>query len=337
MADSNRLKDIDLKTTLGLDTDVIGLLIDVEEAKTKQNNDYLKITLIDKDVQQSASIWDLTLVNAEVVKASVGKPVRVVGKPKIFGSGVVFSVFRVDVLDEAQLNALGLTETSFYNIIENRQELVDKLNIKLGSISETVYGKIAIKTIQNAWDVFTTVAAGKSIHHAAAGGLLWHTVEVMEIADRMYQMGIDLGYTQLCRPLLIAGAAVHDIGKCKELSTSPMGATEYTADSVLETHHMSGIAMVVEAATQLDLQHTTECAEICHMIASHHEHKDWGQIKDFAMIEAVIMSKADFLSAMLNAVSRPLMHAQPGEQFTAFGFNRHWVKSMGSFNDEMHI
>lgn len=337
MSETIRLKDTDLKTTLGQDTDVIGLLIDVEEAETKQHNAYAKVTIIDKDVTLTAAIWDLNVVHLPTVKAAINRPVKLTGKPKVFGSGISYSVFKVQPLSDEELAEYGLTPDTFYNIIENRQELVEKLNNQLNSISNTVYGKIAIKALQNNWDMFIHVAAGKSMHHAAVGGLLWHTTEVMSIADTFYQLSIDLGYDVLCRPLLIAGAVVHDIGKCRELSTSPIGATEYTADSVLESHHMSGIAIVTEAATQLDLQHTTECAELCHVIAAHHESKDWGQIKEAAMIEAVLVSKADHLSATLNATARNIVHVKPGEQYTALGYNRSWVKSMGSFNNDMSI
>ena len=337
MSDSIRLLDTDLRTSLGMDIEIVGLLIDVEDAETKKHDPYLKITISDKDATLTASIWDLNLVHVPTIKASLNQVVKVTGRPKTFGNGIAFSVFKVDALTEADLTTYGWTKNSFYNVIENRQELVDKLNAYLNEISNTIYGKIAGRAIQNCWDTFKNVAAGKSMHHSAAGGLLWHTVEVMQIVDTFYNISRELGYAELCRPLLLAGAAIHDIGKCKELSTTPTGSTEYTANSVLESHHMTGIAMITEAATQLGYENSNEISERRHIIAAHHEQKDWGQIKDAAMIEAVLVSKADYISALLNATSRNLNRAKPGEQYTAFGYNRSWVKSMGSFNNDMTI
>lgn len=339
MNDYTRLKDIDLKTTVGTITNIIGILTDVEDAETKQNKPYAKVTIVDKDVTLTAAIWDLDLVHLPTVKSYVNQLVVLGGKAKPFGNGVSYSVHSVkQMTDEriAELN-LGLNISMFYNVIENRDELVKNMNIYLTSIQQTLYGKITIRALQNNWDKFTMTAAGKSMHHSGVGGLLQHTVEVIKITDTLYNLSIDLGYAVLCRPLLIAGAALHDIGKCKEISTSATGVSEYTNDSVLESHLMSGIAMVTEAATQLGFQHSVECAELCHVIAAHHEQKDWGQIKEASLIEAVLVSKADYTSALLNATSKNIGHTKPGEQYAAFGYNRNWVRSMGSFNDDMQI
>lgn len=339
MGDYTRLKDIDLKTTIGQTTNIIGILTDVEDAETKQKNPYAKVTILDKDITLTAAIWDLNIVHLPSVKSYINQLVILGGKAKPFGNGISYSVHSVKQLNDQTIAELGLdlNISMFYNVIENRQELVDKMNIYLSGIAKTVYGKIAIRALQNYWDKFTITAAGKSMHHSGAGGLLQHTVEVIMITETLYQLSVDLGYNVLCRPLLIAGAALHDIGKCKEISTSATGSSEYTADSVLESHLMSGIAMITEAATQLNLQNTVECAELCHIVAAHHEQKDWGQIKEASLIEAVIVSKADYTSALLNATSKTICHAKPGEQYTAFGYSRNWVRSMGAFNDDMQI
>lgn len=336
-----RLACVDMTTKLNAKTttDVIGLLTSVELAKTKAGADYAKLTIIDRETQFVANVWDLTLVHIPTLQASLGELVRFSGKIKTYGTNnnISYSVESANVLNAEELAQLGTDKTDFYNAVPNRVNLATALSDYLAQVSDTIYGKIAHKAIQNNWKEFSQVAAGKSVHHTAVGGLLLHTVEVIRIADNFYQTSVQLGYDCLNRALLITGAAVHDIGKCKEIETSMLGSSEYTANSVLETHHISGIAMLIEAATQLELQNTAECAELCHMIAAHHERAEWGQLKEPALIEATLVSKADYLSACLNGTYTALSKAKPGEQYQGYGFKGNWVKSMGTYNNDRQI
>lgn len=332
-----KLSSVNLQTCLGIDTYLVGLLTDVEIAQTKAKVDYAKLTIIDKDQTFVANIWDLSLVHIDTIKSSLGQIVKLTGKAKTFGNGVSFAVYAVAILTDEDLLNSGLTREEFYNVVANRQELANTLNQMLASIEHTHYGKIATLVIKQNWDIFKSVAAGKSVHHAAVGGLLLHTVEVMKIADHFYNMSKELGYNNLCRPLMIAGAAIHDIGKCQEITTAPVGSSEYTTDSILETHHISGMSIVVEAATMLGLQNTRECKELKHIIAAHHEKQEWGQLKAPVLIEAELISKADYLSAALNATDRALKQTKPGDSYQAFGYNHNWVKSMGEFNNDKII
>lgn len=334
-----RVSAIDLSTTLNTPLEIVGLLTGVEVAQTKAGADYLKITLIDHETQFLGNCWDLKLVHTPTLQASLGEVVRITGKASTYGvnNAISFSVKTANVLTNEELAALGVTKTDFYNVVNNRTALAADLSNYIALISETVYGKIVHQAIQNNWTLFSHVAAGKTVHHTAVGGLLLHTVEVIKVADNFYKMSVDLGYDCLNRALIIAGAAIHDIGKCMELETSAVGSSEYTANSILASHHLSGIAMVVEAATQLGLQNTAECAELCHMIAAHHEKQEWGQLKDPALIEAVLVSKADYISACLNGVYPTLSKANPGEQYQGYGYKNNWVKSMGTYNDDKAI
>ena len=334
-----RVGAIDISTTLNTKIDIVGLLTGVEIAQTKAGSDYLKITLIDHETQFMGNCWDLNLVHLPTLQASLGEVAMLTGTAKTFGTNnaISFNIKAAKVLSAEELASLNVTKADFYNAISNRAELAAELSNYVNTISETVYGKIAQQAIKNNWALFGHVAAGKSVHHTAVGGLLLHTVEVIKVADTFYQMSVALGYKCLNRALIIAGAAIHDIGKCLELETSAVGSSEYTPNSILASHHISGIAMIVEAATQLGLQNTAECAELCHIIAAHHEKQEWGQLKDPALIEAVLVSKADYISACLNGVYPALVKANPGEQYQGYGFKNNWVKSMGTYNDDKQI
>lgn len=334
--DKIRLSSIVIADNVDVKLQIVGLLTATEIAQTKAGADYLKLTLIDHEEQLVANCWDLNKVHVPTLQASLGELVIITGTPKTFGVNrqLSFNCIAATPLTADELTTLQTDKADFCNTVGNRPELAAQLSDYIGQIAGTVYGKITQRAIQNNWQKFCHVAAGKTVHHTAVGGLLLHTVEVIKVADTFYKMSIELGYDCLCRALIIAGAAVHDIGKCLELDTAAVGASEYTANSVLASHHISGIAMVTEAATQLGLQNTTECAELCHMIAAHHERMEWGQLKEPALIEATLVSKADYLSACLNGVHSALVKAKPGEQYQGYGYKNNWVKSMGTYHDD---
>ena len=61
---------------------------------------------------------------------------------------------------------------------------------------------------------FSARPAGVKHHHAYAGGLLDHVVNLLRLADRVAPL-----YPALDRDLLLVGVLVHDIGKTVELES----------------------------------------------------------------------------------------------------------------------
>ena len=334
-----RLYDVDFASYVGREIDILGILTSVEMAKTKAGGDYAKLSIMDKSTQFICSVWDLELVHIPTVETYINKVIQINGRAKTFGpnNNISFNVSNVKMLTTEELANIGLTEEDFYNALENRAELAQTISNILDSIGDTIYGKIARRAIENNWTIFSKVAAGKSMHHTAVGGLMQHTVEVAMLANEMTNVANNLGYTNICKALVIAGAVLHDIGKCRELETNFIGNSEYTTESLLESHHISGINIVTEAAMQLDLHRTAECRELIHVIAAHHERMEWGQLKEPALIEAVLVSKADYISAMLNGTSKTITSVNPGEQYKGYGQNRNWVRSMGTYNNDIKI
>lgn len=334
-----RLLNTDLKASIGTDIDIVAILTNVEIATTKTEAKYAKLSLLDKTTQLTANVWDLNLIHIPTLETNIGQLVKLSGKVKTFGvnNTISFNVTAVKFINVTELIDYNLTMEDFYNTVENKEKLEEELINYLDQISNTYYGKIAKQAIMNNWSVFTKVAGGKTVHHTMLGGLLQHTLEVIKTIDTIYELSVRLNYDNLNRALLIAGAALHDIGKCKEIETSAIGSSEYTIDSIFESHHISGIAMLVEAATQINLQNSVECAELKHIIAAHHERQEWGQLKEPALIEATLISKADYISAILNGTDKALKDVKAGELYKGYGNKTNWVKSIGDYNNDIEI
>lgn len=139
-------------------------------------------------------------------------------------------------------------------------------------------------------------AAAVSNHHAYPGGLLRHTVDLMELASL-----IGPRYPELDPELLMMGAFLHDIGKLEELSGD--GEISYTDRGQLVGHIVIGIQMLGEKLALLEssgnaipdsLRYQLE-----HLIVSHHGQLEYGSPKLPVTLEAVALHHLDNLDAKL--------------------------------------
>jgi len=88
---------------------------------------------------------------------------------------------------------------------------------------------------------FCQAPASQHHHHAYAGGLLRHTVEVMEAAIRLFPMLPQ----PLDRDLLLSGACLHDIGKVE--TYGPSVPIQLTAAGRALGHELLGLQRVFRA------------------------------------------------------------------------------------------
>ena len=84
---------------------------------------------------------------------------------------------------------------------------------------------------------FKNHSAAKTVHHSFVGGLLEHTLSVVNLCAYYTER-----YPYLNRDLLFTAAAFHDVGKLKELSNFP--ENDYTDDGQLLGHIVMGSELV---------------------------------------------------------------------------------------------
>jgi 3'-5' exoribonuclease len=144
---------------------------------------------------------------------------------------------------------------------------------------------------------FKTAAAAVTNHHAYPGGLLRHTVDLMELAAL-----VSPRYPQLDGERLMFGAFLHDLGKVDELSGD--GEISYTDRGQMVGHIVIGIQMLGEKIASLPGSESfpTELRlHLEHMIVSHHGQLEFGSPKLPVTLEAVALHHLDNLDAKLSA------------------------------------
>jgi 3'-5' exoribonuclease len=153
---------------------------------------------------------------------------------------------------------------------------------------------------------FKQCPAAKSMHHAYLGGLLEHTLSLLNLANVVCPL-----YPKINRDIVLMGLFLHDLGKTRELVYDR--AFSYTDRGELVGHIVDGAIMLHDRA-QLVMRQTGQrlprnaILVLQHIILSHHAQPEFGAAKIPATPEAILVSILDNLDArvfMALAAARP--------------------------------
>jgi 3'-5' exoribonuclease len=151
---------------------------------------------------------------------------------------------------------------------------------------------------------FSTCPAGVKLHHAYVGGLLEHTVCMMEIAEKIlpFYPGVD-------KDLLLIGLFLHDAGKTRELTFRR--AFGYSDEGQLLGHIPMAVEMVTEKAAMVpellgEAVPRELLLRIKHMILSHHGSLEFGSPRVPMTPEAMLLHSIDVMDTRMHMVLRDL-------------------------------
>lgn len=158
--------------------------------------------------------------------------------------------------------------------------------------------ELTTSILQAHQETLLTLPAAAKNHHNFAGGYLEHVVSVVRnarmLADKYAADYSDLR-PPLSRDLVIAGAALHDIGKLRELELRD-GSPAYTAAGELIGHVLMGRDIVREAAAGREVDPEL-LLRLEHIIVSHQRLPEWGSPKPPMTPEALLVHYADDIDA----------------------------------------
>ena len=102
----------------------------------------------------------------------------------------------------------------------------------------------------------------------------------------------------------VISAALHDIGKLRELDATPLGKTEYHVDGNLFGHSAMGIEMYIEALEKTETPFDDATGSIAACIASHHGKSEWGALTEPASFEAWTLFMVDRIDSRMDIFER---------------------------------
>lgn len=272
-----------------------------EEKKTKNGSFYLDLVIADKTGEMSAKWWDYTpngLFNQEMIVKIRGQVEQYNGKDQ----------FRVSQMRPASDNdSYELSDLVPASEIDGSQ-LFDMIMKRVNAFSDSELQAIVSRLLSEHKSKLITYPAALRLHHAMVGGLLYHTMSIVRIAEEICKI-----YDNINKDLLLSGIILHDIAKTWELEAGPSGlAKGYTAEGELLGHLVMGAIAVENAAKELGIS-GEKVTLLEHMLISHHGVPEYGSPIRPMFLEAQLLSSLDTLDATIFEFNNALSNINTGE------------------------
>ncbi|HLA83440.1 MAG TPA: HD domain-containing protein [Thermoguttaceae bacterium] len=280
--------------------DQIFLVSDKQLRPNRSGNLYLQLELSDRTGSVGARMWNAN----EKINGSFenGDYARVEGSTQLFQGAIQMIVTRISRVESSEVN-----EDEFQPLTRTE---VDRLVLRLGEMLRGM-NDLALRNLAECFLMddpfmakFSRAPAGVKNHHAYIGGLLEHTVKLMEVVGRLAPC-----YPELDRDLLLTGAFLHDVGKIDELSYDH--GFSYSDEGQLVGHLVMAVRLlddkVAEAERLAGEPFPRETVlRLKHMLVSHHGEYEFGSPKLPMTLEAVALAFLDNLDAKLASFSQQL-------------------------------
>lgn len=179
------------------------------------------------------------------------------------------------------------------------EESKDKVYEYINSIDNDIIKNITNSLVKQYEKEFFIYPAASKMHHSYVGGLAYHSIGMLKMADAFIE-----NYPYLNKNYLYAGIILHDIGKIVEL-TGPQN-TEYTLNGQLLGHLVIGAMEVDRVANELGYLGTKEVLVLEHMLVSHHGQPLFGAAKKPATPEALVLWYIDTIDSKFRVLGEEL-------------------------------
>lgn len=304
-------------------SDTFAMLGAKDEARTRDDKPYFRVTFKDARRSATAMIWaDNAFFEAcrDTWKVGGFYKLRCRFEESSYGPQVDLDRIReaVDADREAGFDPDSFFPTSRYNREEMFAELVALVR---EHVDEEPVQRLLLEILEENADGIRQYAAAVRNHHAFMGGYLEHTLSVVKtaifLADKYSAYYTDMR-PPLSKSLVVAGAVLHDIGKMAELTFTP-GGWEYTARGRLVGHIFIGRDMVLKKAAEISELDEETILRLEHIIISHQGIPEWGSPIPPSTPEALLVHYADDMDAKFHELAVQLENAQPVDaEFTDY-------------------
>jgi 3'-5' exoribonuclease len=286
----------------GQEADFFAFLSEKQELKTRDGKPYHRVTFRDAHREVGFPIWsDSPLAESCRADWAPGNFYKMRATLRQTTYGPQLEIKKIRLVEDADkkdgFDPLMCQPTSRFDPVEMFAELINLVESK---IENKPLRKLVADILEQNREQILLWPAAKRNHHAFVSGFLEHVLNVTRtccyLADKYADLYSDLE-PPLNKDVAIAGAALHDIGKLRELETSP-GGTEYSVPGCLIGHVLQGRDIVREAAAGKKIDPDL-LLRLEHVIVAHQRLPEWGSPKPPMTPEALIVHHADDLDAKM--------------------------------------
>ncbi len=275
---------------------------------TKTGNPYLKLKLVDRSGEIEGRIW--TFVENLTGAFDKDDFVHVAGKAVSFQERLQLNINRIERVEEAEIlfsDFFPITERDIGEMFQSLSEIIDR--IKNPHLSKLLH---LFWEDESFVKLFKMAPASKWVHHNYLGGLLEHTLSLVQLVltNAAHYDGLNLD-------LLITASILHDLGKVEELSYHR--SFDYSDEGRLLGHIILGIQRVEDKIRQLPDFPKDLSTLLKHLLLSHHGQYMWGSPKRPMTLEAVMLHYLDDMDAKMNGIQQFIKNQVPeGSRWSAY-------------------
>lgn len=282
------------------------LIKSIDKKTSSKGDTYLDMTLSDSDGEINAKLWRYN--KATHGDYGVNDLVKIRGLITQYNGADQLKIEKIrPVTPEDGVNVSDFVKSADYS----GEQMFDELYSIADGFSDGDLKKLVTAVLDDNRLALLYWPAAFKLHHAVRGGLLFHTLSIVRLAE-----GVCKIYPFVDRELLISGAILHDIAKLSEFTVADTGiATGYSADGNLLGHLAMGAMVINKYAERLNINQKTATL-LEHMVLSHHGEPEFGAAVRPMFIEAELLSELDLMDSRIYEM-REAVSAAPAEDFSA--------------------
>ena len=288
--------------------DSLFLVKEKSSGTTKTGNAYLKLKLVDRSGEIEGRIW--TSVEAFADSFEKDDFVHIMGKSVSFQEHLQLNITHIE--------RVGEEEILFPDFFPMAERDIDEMFQSLLEISRQIKNPHLSQLLQLFWEDesfikrFKMAPASKWLHHNYLGGLLEHTLSIVQLVLKNVTH-----YSGLNLDLLLTASILHDLGKVDELSYHR--SFDYSDEGRLLGHIILGLERVEDKIRQLPDFPKDLSTLLKHLLLSHHGQYIWGSPKRPMTLEAVMLHYLDDMDAKMNGIQQFIKKQVPeGSRWSAY-------------------
>ncbi len=264
---------------------------------------YLDMVLCSKTGEINGKLWDYSELTHGVY--APGDLVKIRGSITQFNGSDQLRVEKIRLVNEND----GVSVTDFVPTAEYSGEMMlgQIMNI-IASVKDEELKQLTYALVKDREKELLFWPAAFKLHHAIRGGLLYHTLSIIRLAEGVCRL-----YPAVDRDLLMCGIIVHDLCKIDEFQISSAGlASGYSVKGELIGHLVMGAVKIEMKAKEFGISED-KAMLLEHMVISHHGEPDFGAAVRPMFLEAEILSQLDTLDATVYEITSAVGDVKTGE------------------------
>jgi 3'-5' exoribonuclease len=268
---------------------------------------YLRVRLADRTGEIEGRVWDGVEEFADLFERD--DFIRIKAQATSYQDRVQLNIRSIKQVGEEEVSLDEFLPSSLRDPDEMLAELVE---ISQG-IGNAYLKQLVMAFLENEefTSLFKRAPGAKRLHHSYLGGLLEHTLSVVNLIQKIKGF-----YEGINHDLLLAGGVLHDIGKVYELSYER--SFDYTDAGRLVGHIVMGVEMVDKEIAKIEGFPPELAMLMKHLLLSHHGQYEWGSPTRPMTLEAQILHHLDDLDAKVKGIQEFMHKAEQGATWTDY-------------------